>query len=89
MQVKVITWNFFHQIDRFHDQESPGESLLLEFPTEAKEQKKPVVSSEFYMVLKTKRSNLPFVGFYSIKRTQSKDSDPWENKMTLSPSSCR
>lgn len=29
MQVKIITWDSFHQIDRFHNHGSPWESLLL------------------------------------------------------------
>lgn len=62
-------------MDRFHDQGNPWVSLLLESTTEVVEHREAVFSNEFYMVLKTKRNNLPFVSFCSIKKIQNQDSD--------------
>lgn len=53
MQVKVIIWNSFHQVNRFHDQGNSWVSLLLESTTEAMEQREAVFSNQFYMPLKT------------------------------------
>lgn len=62
-------------MDRFHDQRNPWVSSLLESTTEVVEHREAVFSNEFYMVLKTKRNNLPFVSVCSIKKIQNQDSD--------------
>lgn len=72
MQIKVIIWNSFHQMDRFHDQGNPWVSLLLESTTEVVEHTEAVFSNEFYMVLKTKRNTCLLLVFALLKKFKIK-----------------